>query len=134
MSKVLALSKKTRDYVLKDYRGKENPPTFTIKSMPRRHFYKLLSESNIRVPKGITVKGEADIENMNIWEMMYKNHEANLKILENGYLTGWSNVVDEIGELFTFAKENIEDLHEDVVNELVKEIVGDVTPAESKNS
>lgn len=134
MGKVLALSKKTREYVLKDYRDKENPPKFIIKSMSKRHFYKLLSESNIRVPKGITAKGEADIENMNIWEMMHKNYEANLKILENGYLTGWSDVMDEAGDPLSFAKENIEYLHEDIITELVKEIVGEITPAESKNS
>ena len=134
MSKVLALSRRSRPFSPKCYEGVSPTPVFQIKSMTRREWFKLLAEQNANVPKCVSKEGEVDASAVDekIWDTLIQGIDMNNKLFEK-HLTGWEHVMDECNEDLPFGKDNFELLPDAVISELIKEITGQVTKEEAKN-
>ncbi len=136
--KVLAISKKPRPYVLKDYRGEQDPPTFTIRSATKSEYHAVC----IKHPIDLAVKSASldekgkpklDFERGNAADLSQQIYARNLAFVKLG-CSGWENVPDELGEALQFSEEAIECLHDDVISELANVINGTITEEDSKNS
>lgn len=155
MSKALMLSKASRKYIPKEFRGQENPPTFEVRSATRREQLKVHAEMEQKYPvdliaalelnnrlktltdasKNTSATGDTakEVSNLTqgaqsaIWALKQKNYEVALAFL-NLCMSGWENLPEP------FSQQNIELLDEDLIYELYVEIVGAITEEDAGNS
>lgn len=110
---ITALCKRERDYVLKCDEGSDDPTVFRLRSLDR--FESAEVQRKIEDPKKENVSETID------------------KYLSQG-LIGWTNLNDTEGNEVPFSVDNMKLLGFDYANELLKEIIGAVSPEEEKNS
>ena len=128
MSKVIAISKEPRKYIPESCKDMESPPSFTIRSISKREYLKILAESDIKLPKNEDITEES-----NPWPIILSSYETQIKILILGVL-GWENVNDNTGKEVPFSHENLDLLSDEIMNDLVKDISGVVVEKDTKNS
>jgi len=152
--KAIALSKKPRIYIPKDFRNEENPPKFKIRSISKIEHLQIQAEEPIKAnifdnlsklqEAMQRVKDGGEIDNSNsinidlnaLISAQLSTMKTQLKILRL-CLLGWENVFAQIGdtvEPLEFNQDNIECLDQEIINELVNEIIGVITQEEQKNS
>ncbi|HKZ36427.1 MAG TPA: hypothetical protein VJ184_02175 [Chryseolinea sp.] len=126
--KVLAISKEPRKVILESCKDVESPPTFTVRSLTRREYLKIMSESGIKLPKSDNVLNEE-----NPFISIFSSYETTLEIISAGLL-GWENLLDNKGKVVPFSLDNLDLLGDEVTNDLAKEVSGAILENESKNS
>ncbi len=154
--KAIALSKKPRTYIPKEFRGEENPPTFTIRSITRREMLMIQSkhEQQFRITddiaklqsvitslednkRGEEAENEAlsSLSNLDLKPIIQASLNAltiQIDILTK-CLSGWENVPVSDTEFLPFNLSDIDCLDPEIIVELANEIQGIVTPEESEN-
>ena len=158
--KVIALSKKPRAYILKDFRDEENPPTFTLRSITKRELLQIQTNHPGKLniggdiaklqtalatlekkpddqtdPKALEQEALAVLADLDLAPMT----QAKLNILSIQIdvlrlaLSGWKNVSVSDTETLPFSKDNIDCLDDAIITELANESMGIVTPADAEN-
>lgn len=108
---IRALSKRNRNYVLKEDRRSERPTVFHIRTLDRYE----VSDLNDRLPEKMNQSKRVD------------------EFFKLGLL-GWEDFPDEEGNPTPFSHANFSLLSMGAANELFNEIAGIVTESEAKNS
>lgn len=152
----IALSKKPRTYVPKDFRDEENPPEFTLRSITRRemlqiqakHSQKIRVSDNLaelqtalasiegKKPDEITEEDLSVLSGLDLTPMVQVSLDTlntHIEVLQGGRLSGWKNVPVSDTEFLPYDPENIECLDAAIITELANEIMGVVTPEEAEN-
>ena len=131
MSEVLAVSKAPRPFTPKCYEGVSPTPVFTIISMTKREWLLFLKQETSGMPKE---KKEASGEITDTtFDALCYGIDGNARLFGN-HVTAWKNVLAQGGTFLEYNKENFDCLPDKVVAELIKEISGQASEEDAKNS
>jgi hypothetical protein len=151
----IALSKKPRAYIPKEFRDEENPPEFTLRSISRREMLQIQANHPQRLsvtddlakiqvalasiegkkPDEITEEDLSVLSGLDLTPMVQASLNTlniHLEVLQR-CLSGWKNVPVSDTEFLSFDKESIEYLDAAIITELANEVMGVVSPEESEN-
>ena len=132
MSKVLAVSKAPRPFTPKCYEGVSPTPVFTIISMTKREWLLFLKQETSGIPKESKEGSPEEITDTTFDALCY-GIDGNARLFDK-HLTGWNNVPAQGGVSLEYGRDNFDCLPDKVVAELIKEISGQVSDEDAKNS
>lgn len=151
----IALSKKPRTYIPKEFRDEENPPEFTLRSISRREMLQIHAAHSQKIRIGDNLSelqtalasieskkpeeiGEEDLSVLSgldftpIVQASLDTLNIHIAVLRVG-LSGWKNVPVSDTEFLQYDPESIECLDAAIITELANEVMGVVSPEESEN-
>lgn len=153
--KVIALSKKPRVYIPKEFRDEPNPPEFKLRSITRHEMLQIQASNpnkikiggdiaklqdvlkSLDVQKSEDINDEAlavlaDLDFTPMVEASLTTLSIHIKVLEIA-LSGWNNVHISEAEILPFNKDDIDCLDEKIIAELANEAMGTITDEEAEN-
>ena len=153
--RAIALSKKPRAYIPKEFRDEANPPKFMLRSITRREMLQIQASNPIKPritddlsklqsvlagfegkkPEEIDAKTISALESFDVAPIVQLSLDTltiHIEVLKL-CLTGWENVPVSDTETLPFDKNSVECLDTEIITELANEVMGTVTEEEAEN-